>query len=215
MKLIVVSPPDERADEHEVAVALFAAGLTRYHLRKPAWPVARMASWLAELPPQFRRRVVLHGHHALAQQMGAGGIHFRDDGTAPKELRSEASSIGFVSRACHDLADVVASLAHYNAVLFAPVFGSLSKPGHGPMSPQLRDELAELLRSRTSRQRTTEVVALGGVTSDRLAECHALGFDGAAVLGAVWAATNPVAAFAHLDQVSTALAAIPERKSSS
>lgn len=206
MKLVVVSPPDERADEQEVVAALVAAGLAHYHLRKPTWPAPRMASWLSSLPPHVRRRIVLHAHHVLAHELGAGGIHFRDDGQAPASPREQTGSIGLTSRSCHDLAALSASLGHYDAIFVGPVFASLSKPGYGPMSPQLRNTLRALLAERTIQQRVTAVLALGGVTRDRLADCRALGFDGAAVLGAVWEAPNPVAAFVELGQVSSALA---------
>jgi thiamine-phosphate pyrophosphorylase len=49
------------------------------------------------------------------------------------------------------------------------------------------------------------VFALGGVAVGKLARVRALGFDGAAVLGAVWQAADPVAAFEALQIESEAL----------
>ena len=73
------------------------------------------------------------------------------------------------------------------------------------MLPQDRDELRTLLATRTATQRSTEVVALGGITAQTLPDCQALGFDGAALLGAVWDASDPVAAFMALKTASSAL----------
>ena len=65
MKLVVVSPPDDRPDERRICRALFEAGLERYHLRKPAWSECATSAWLESLPRAWRSRVVLHGHHGL------------------------------------------------------------------------------------------------------------------------------------------------------
>jgi thiamine-phosphate pyrophosphorylase len=205
MKLVVVSPPEDRADEEEAVRALFEAGLVRYHLRKPDWAAERTAAFLASLPAPWRRRVILHGHHEVARRLDAGGIHFRDDERVPEDPRSHEPVAGFVSRSCHDVAAVSAALGPYDAVFIGPVFASQSKPGYGPMLPQTREKLRRLLATRSRAQRSTEVIALGGVAARTLPDCHALGFDGAALLGAVWGAPDPVAAFAALKAASSAL----------
>jgi len=79
-----------------------------------------------------------------------------------------------------------------------PVFTSHSKPGYGPMPEPERAQLSTMLVARTPVQRTTEVIAIGGISTPVLGECSALGFDGAAVLGALWDAPDPVAAFVDL-----------------
>jgi thiamine-phosphate pyrophosphorylase len=211
MKLVVLSPPDDRADERKTVRALFEAGLERYHLRKPAWSADRTAGLLGALPLPWRRLVIVHSHHEVARTLGAGGIHFRDDDHAPEDPGLQKGAGGFASRSCHDVGTVRASFGRYDAVFVGPVFASLSKPGYGPMPPQARDELRTLLAARTKTERSTEVVALGGVTMQTLADCHTLGFDGAAVLGAVWDAPDPVAAFVTLKTASAALSAATTR----
>jgi thiamine-phosphate pyrophosphorylase len=211
MKLVVLSPPDDRAREQETVGALFEAGLVRYHLRKPAWSAERTAGLLGSLPPPWRGRVILHYHHEIAHSIGVGGIHFRDDDHAPEDPGLQKGAGGFASRSCHDVGTVRGALGRYDAVFIGPVFASLSKPGYGPMLPQARDELRNLLAARTTAQQSTEVVALGGVTTRTLADCHALGFDGAALLGAVWDAPDPVAAFVTLKTASSALSAASTR----
>jgi thiamine-phosphate pyrophosphorylase len=69
------------------------------------------------------------------------------------------------------------------------------------------NELYSLLNSRTPDERRTTVLALGGVTAGRLPQIRALGFDGVAVLGAVWQAEDPVAAFCELQDAVYAHAA--------
>jgi len=199
MELTVVSPEGEEAREGGVLAALFAAGLARYHVRKPLWAPARLEAWLAAWPPEARRRMVLHQHHELAARLAVGGRHWRDDGAAP----ARPTGGGFTSRSCHDLATLAAALGRYDAVLFGPVFPSISKPGHGAgravaeVAAGLQRARA-VLEARHGRARRTSVLALGGVTAASVGRCREAGFDGVAVLGAVWSAADPLGAFAEL-----------------
>ncbi len=110
----------------------------------------------------------------------------------------------FTSRSCHDLATLRGVLGHYDSAFFGPVFPSISKPGYATeLTAQVErgvppNEISSLLNSRTSCERRTAVLALGGITADRLPQIRALGFDGVAVLGAVWQADDPVAAFGEI-----------------
>lgn len=186
---MVISPEHEDPREPAVLTELFAAGLTHYHLRKPAWDRARLAAWLRALPPGHHPRLVLHTHHDLAADFPVAGLHDRDRQPPAKchVLRDT-----FRSRAVHDLAALRASLDAYDRLLFSPVFPSFSKPGHAPAFSQAD------LKAVLALPRRAEVIALGGIDASRLAACRDLGFDGVAVLGAVWQAVEPVRAFLTL-----------------
>src|SRR6185369_17360893 len=195
MKLVVLSPEDTAAREPAVLAALFAAGLERYHVRKPGWTREEMECWLCALPAIWRQRLVLHQHHALVDELGLGGRHWRDDTTAPAIPPVGAA---LSSRSCHDFATLHAALGHYDSIFFGPMFSSISKPGHGPGDDFDANELIALLSRRTSAERRTAVVALGGITPENAPHCRALGFDGVAVLGAIWQAADPQRVFAEL-----------------
>jgi thiamine-phosphate pyrophosphorylase len=236
MKLVVISPEHDEPREIAVLGALFAAGLERYHVRKPHWPAAQLETWLRALPAEWRTRLVLHQHHELVKKFSLGGRHWRDDGVGrvipnpplqplhtqeSRRVTDNAPYLPITSRSCHDLSALRASLGHYNSVFFGPVFPSISKPGYtteitveverGVSTRSLNNEdlnasgrrvppteISLLLNSRTANERRTTVLALGGVTAERLPQVRALGFDGVAVLGAVWQANNPVTAFCEL-----------------
>lgn len=196
MKLVVLSPEAEDAREPGVLAQLFAAGLRHYHLRKPAWTRTQCSEWLRAVPAEFHPRLVLHSHHALAADFKVGGVHFRDaDGPPSPLLRS---------RAAHDLATLRAALGRYDRLLVSPVFPSISKPGHTPDASRLAPAA---LKAILALPRRAEVIALGGIDATRVAACHDLGFDGVAVLGAVWLAADPLRAFTELQQALLAHAA--------
>jgi thiamine-phosphate pyrophosphorylase len=184
MRILLISPEGAEAREVAALEAMFAAGLERYHVRKPAWTEAELEAWLRALPVTWRPRLVVHGHSALAARLGLAGAH------APDAAGEAAGSAH--SRSCHDLPTLRRRLGSHAALLFGPVFPSLSKPGYGPAADFPWPELTRILESR--RPADASVLAIGGVTAGRLVRCQALGFDGAAVLGAVWGDPDPVQA---------------------
>jgi thiamine-phosphate pyrophosphorylase len=220
VKLIVISPENEDPREQPVLADLFAAGLVSYHLRKPTWTRGQLAGWLHALAPRFHPRIVLHTHHDLAADFPLAGLHHREanepichlisdkfgsnevldkKGEKPvcnllSDKFSEVGSGLLRSRAVHDLATLKGSLESYHRLLVSPVFPSFSKPGYGP-SEKLPDAG---LRAALALPRRAEVIALGGIDVSRIAACRELGFDGVAVLGAMWQADDPVLAFEQL-----------------
>jgi thiamine-phosphate pyrophosphorylase len=215
VKLIVISPEAEDAREHAVLASLFAAGLTSYHLRKPTWTRDQLAAWLGALPAEFHPRIVLHSHHDLANEFAVGGVHEREAGRAgplgpPSGLVTNERPTGAPSgralprsRAVHDVAALRESLAGYDRLLVSPIFPSFSKPGYGPSKKLPEGDLRAVL----ALPRRAEVIALGGIEVSRIAACRELGFDGVAVLGAIWQAADPLCAFHELSRaVAEALA---------
>ena len=183
MKLVVISPEGDDARERDVLAALFAAGLERYHLRKPHASAAQLETWLRPLPAEARARIVLHQHHELVARLGLRGAH-GDDAAG-------------LSRSCHTLGELRASLGQFDSVFFSPVFSSISKPGYAPHDDTIASA-SILLARRTTVERRTTVLALGGITPETAPRALALGFDGVAVLGAIWRAADPLRAFTEL-----------------
>jgi thiamine-phosphate pyrophosphorylase len=194
MQIVVISPESKDPREVPAMKRFFEAGLERYHVRKPSWTSAELEAWLGGIPVEWRPRIVLHEHHALVEKLGLGGRHDKGFGNPPP---------GALSRSCHDLPSLRQHLGAYESILFGPVFPSLSKPGYGPAAGFPWYELWALLRQtkRTGApgaQRPACVLAIGGVTVQRLFRCDEIGFDGAAVLGAVWSDPDPARAFAAI-----------------
>ena len=197
MFLAVLSPETDFPNEKEIVAAMFAHGLARYHLRKPTWTWLQTQRWLDGWSREDRARCVVHHHHDLVAALALGGRHWRDDDRAPL---NPVTDRGLTSRSCHDLAGLESALGRYHAVFFSPIFPSLSKPGYEPLEPPgLR--LRALLEGRNVEQRSTQVLALGGVSAERLDECRERGFDGVGLLGAIWQAPDPVTAFTNFQSL--------------
>ncbi len=197
MQIVVISP--ESADSREVHAmgAFFGAGLERYHVRKPSWSREALESWLEHLPHDWRPRLFLHHHHSLVAKLGLGGIHDRD----------EEGNHGLLgdSRSCHQIEAIRLLLPLYGTLLFGPVFPSLSKSGYGPPPGFPWADLRAILAGKSPED--ARVLAIGGVTGPGLTRCRELGFDGAAVLGAVWNERDPVAAYMGIREAAARLGA--------
>jgi len=172
-----------------------AAGLRRYHVRKPSWPEAELEAWLGQLPQSWRPRIVLHGHPGLVERLSLGGLHERD---------SEGLCAPGASRSCHGLDSLRRHMGRAKVLLFGPVFPSISKPGYGPAADFPWDELKGVLGGDRGPE-ATRVLAVGGVTTGGLALCRELGFDGAAAIGAVWGRADPVQAYAEMRAAAESL----------
>ena len=99
-----------------------------------------------------------------------------------------------MSTAFHSLADLGVCWGEVDYGLLSPVYPSISKPGRGGAGAAAAFPDADALASALAGARCP-VLALGGVTPDRFAELAALGFAGAALLGGVWQAGDPLAAW--------------------
>ncbi len=185
MQIVVISPEAEDPREVRAMEGFFAAGLERYHVRKPAWTGAALESWLLRLPREWASGIVVHGHGPLAARLGFAA-HDRDEPGNP--------AASGASRSCHSVPSLQRHLPHYRAILFGPVFPSLTKVGYGPAVDFPWEELKSVLGKRAPGD--ARVLGVGGITSSGLARCRELGFDGAALLGAVWNQDDPVAAYA-------------------
>lgn len=190
-RLIVITSPEGVEREQQVCAEMFELGLQTLHLRKPGASMKELREWLQQLPEQYHGRVMLHTHHALAQELKVKGLHFREADRAvaastPKHHLSFSTSF-------HTLEDIRQPQPYFDYAFLSPIFQSISKKGY-PAAFAF-DELKENLPKAT-----LPIVALGGIKDEKLPQVQALGFTGAAVLGAIWQAADPVAAFKNLIQ---------------
>ena len=180
MKIIVITSPAEVKEEGEAIGRLLDSGVVeRIHLRKPGLDEMETRRLIESIPRCHYPRLSLHDHHNLACEYGLGGIHLNNrNPSLPADPEGH-----IVSRSCHSVAEVANALtAERTGYCFlSPVFDSVSKPGYrGRITPEDCRDLssAGLLDGR--------IFALAGITPENLREVKALGFHGAAILGAAW-----------------------------
>ncbi|RZK82311.1 MAG: thiamine phosphate synthase [Pedobacter sp.] len=203
MKLIVISNPVDLPKEAVTINALFDAGLTHFHLRKPEAGTAALRSLLDEIDPLYNNRIALHQHHEIANQYNISRLHYTEAVRQLSSIDSRRSlrEKGYkLSTSVHSLS-MIANLADFNYVFYGPVFESISKMGYaGVVSPDFK--------LKKTRQQP-EVIALGGVQVNRINNLNHMGFDGVAVLGALW--NIPEEAVTTFNHIKTSIAALKQK----
>lgn len=176
MKLVIITSPDFLPAEGRIITELFRAGLHLLHLRKPGAGVHEVEALLRDIPPEYRKQIVVHDFFSLKEEYALGGIHLNS-----RHPEAPEGYEGLLSRACHSLEEVAATASWFDYVLMSPVYDSISKQGYRSGYSQ------EALRQARDKGIINEkVVALGGVSAENLQAIKALGFGGAALLGDIW-----------------------------
>ena len=201
MKIIVISPPYPADHETQTLVELFHKGLEIFHLRKPDFSLEQTAAYIARVHEGFHDRIVLHAYHHLAETYKLRGIHFTEAGRKTgmdhiAAIRKNQPGLS-ISSSFHKIADIAQQGDFFDYVFLSPVFDSISKKNYrAAFDPS---ELGGFLKASS-----IPVIALGGVDASRVNTVGNLGFSGAAVLGAVWEAGDPVEAFVKIKQAAEA-----------
>ncbi|MFI3320788.1 MAG: thiamine phosphate synthase [Rikenellaceae bacterium] len=175
MKVIVITRPDVVEREAELIMAALSSGAERVHIRKPEWSAEQAKALIEEIPPFLRQRLSLHDHFRLADELGVGGINLNSRNTSAGECCAE-----IVSRSCHSIEELQnGDRLSYN--FLSPIFDSISKGRY-----VANFTMEELEKAGKERVIDNMVIALGGVTPDKIPTLHKLGFGGVALLGYAW-----------------------------
>lgn len=170
------------------------------HLRHPGASKDTLQAILEEIDPALRKKITLHDHYELAVRDLAGGIQLNSrnsikdlqlishdkDATQTKSaclgrsIRSENGNFSGIriSKSCHSINEIrnAETSGNLEYVTLSPIFDSISKSGY--LAAFDINILRGLLHSCQ-----LPVIALGGVTPDKIPLLESLGFRGVAMLG--------------------------------
>ncbi|UTW66207.1 thiamine phosphate synthase [bacterium SCSIO 12643] len=196
--LIVVTSEHHIPNETNWINQMFQNGLKYLHLRKPGYSMEAYQDLIEQIESQYHRKIMIHEYHELCIQYGLRGIHI------PDRTKSEIADFDqyvntyyaqdfVVSSSFHDVTSIQTFQTHLDYYILSPVFDSISKNGYSgkQFNVHRQDRL---------------IVGLGGIHPDNIAQTLKLGYDGVAVLGSIWQATNPLQSFQNIQkQYQTAL----------
>lgn len=169
--------------------SLIRAGVDWLQLREKDLPDRAVFQTLSALRLEARRfgtRLLVNGRPDLALAAGASGVHLPAEGLPTGEVRRLCPPPFLLLRSCHSLPEVLrAAEEGADAVTLGPVYETPSK---APFGPPLG---LEVLR-QACRLSPIPVLALGGITRERLAEVRAAGAAGAAAIRLFCGMSNPL-----------------------
>lgn len=176
MLLVAITLPNAIDEEVAIIRRLLAGSVDIVHLRKPDATVDYCRTLLRELTPAERAKIVIHDYYTLYEEFALRGVHInRNIAHLPDGYR------GTHTRSCHSLEEVVRYKAECDYLFLSPIFDSISKEGyHSAFSDEV------LRRAAAEGIIDDRVVALGGVTLDKLSYLERVGFGGAAMSGAIY-----------------------------
>lgn len=176
--MILITEPEPLEGEDELITAFFERGLSDLHLRKYEATEQQLLDLLRRIPPEYHSRIVLHHHHYLVRSFELKGVHFNSH---IKDISSFPKGELLFSRAVHDPSSLGEVEPSVDRVLLSPLYPPISKtPEEGSLERTALDSEVK------GNKFPFELIGLGGIVPERIGELWAYGFDGFAVLGAIW-----------------------------
>jgi thiamine-phosphate pyrophosphorylase len=183
--MIVITNPTSIPNEIEIIHSLFQEGLELLHIRKPEYSGEEIKIFISEINLENRSQLVLHSHHRLATEFGINRIHF----TTKARIQTLEMPKKFIkSTSTHSIVEFNKLSTIFDYAFLSPVFPSISKVNY-----QSNSNLFEEVKKRTNH--STKLIALGGITADKIQFSLENGFDDVALLGSIWQSNNPIENF--------------------
>jgi thiamine-phosphate diphosphorylase len=168
-----------------------AAGLPAVQLREKdlgAAELARLGRALRPLTAERGALLIVNDRVDVALAVGADGVQRTSTSLAVADILAIGDKRLRVGASVHSVAEAVAAAeAGADWVVFGPVYDTPSKRQYGP--PQGLDALEQVARAVS-----IPVVAIGGITPERVPAVRRAGACGVAVISAILAADSPATA---------------------
>jgi thiamine-phosphate pyrophosphorylase len=154
------------------------AGIDLIQVRERDLDAAALAALVAELVRLTRAsetRVVVNERLDVALASGADGVHLRGDSIPAASARSMAPAGFLIGRSVRGVAGAVEAAAGTDYLIAGTVFQSPSKPG-------LEEHLGLKGLAAIARSVSVPVLAIGGVSLDRMGSVAGAGAAGVAAI---------------------------------
>ena len=179
------------SDEWRALDAAIAAGPGAVQLREKDLGGRALCARAERLAARCRAsgvKLLVNERADVALAAGADGVHLPEAGLPVASARGLVGPARLVGCSVHAV-DLLAARAGADFVLFGPVWDTPAKRAFG--APQGLERLAAVARTST-----VPVLAVGGVTPERVSDVLRAGASGVAVIGAILDARDPGAAVA-------------------
>ena len=189
--MILISNPIATTNEINTIHALFENGMELFHIRKPEFTELEMKAFVSAIGLEFSNQLSLHSHHHLAKEFGIHRIHFTEktrNETSEESLKNWKEREFKLSTSIHCMADFEKLSNVFDYAFFGPVFESISKPNYA-------SDIDFRIELKNRKNNKTALIALGGITSEKIKTALEYSFDDVALLGTIWNSNNPIENF--------------------
>jgi thiamine-phosphate pyrophosphorylase len=198
--LLVTDRRQARVALTEIIKQACAGGCRWISVREKDLPQQEQAAIVDSLRPILREYsacCTIHGSACVAYSAKADGVHLSSgsDPLAAREALGAQALIGLSVHHASEMKNLPAGAVNY--VIAGPAYETASKPGYGPALGT--DGIAAFAAASD-----VPVIAIGGITPQRVPEMMRAGAAGVAVMGTVMRASEPKR---QIEQMLDALAA--------
>ena len=176
MKIIAITTPKVIDEDASIIKYLLDRGIYSIHLRKPDSDINDCRNILTELTSWERAQIIIHDYPELYYEFSLKGIHINHN---IKELPKEYN--GFKTRSCHSFEEIIKYKNDYDYLFLSPIFDSISKIGY-----KSNFDKQKLHKAAADGIIDEKVIALGGVTFDKISYIKELNFCGVAMTGSIY-----------------------------
>jgi thiamine-phosphate pyrophosphorylase len=150
----------------------------------------------------FGAAVIVNGDPALAEALGAAGVHLGRGTLSVRDVRERLGYKGLIGYSAHSGQEAAAAFAEGAAFsVLSPVFPAKSKFTSGPVLGL--DGFRAGVEQVSAAGHRSPVYALGGVGADNAAACLRAGAQGVALIGGILGANDPAAAAVEIRKAMT------------
>lgn len=174
-------------DLFERARVIAQAGDVALHVRSRV-SCAKALIQVADRFAEIGATVFINDRADIARVVGAAGIHAPERGLPTPGIRRLVGERPWVGRSVHHPQQAVRAIdegADY--VFLGPIWATSSHPQTPPLGPPA-----------IAAARPAVIIAIGGVTAERVPDCLRHSAYGVAVISALWDASDPASAAAEL-----------------
>ena len=201
MNLFIITPEIDHPEEIGLIHTFFENGLSKLHLRKPFFSLSDYRDFLNRIDKKLHSGISIHNHFSLLTEFPGLGAHItgeaRKEGRFPEIIHLLKPST--LSTSFHSWKEIEDNRYPFDYVFISPVFDSISKKGYSakidlPAIKQVKQKII------SNNKKLPSIIALGGIDAVNMGLLYQHGFDGMAVLGAVWESANPLASFMKIKE---------------
>ncbi|HPA35463.1 MAG TPA: thiamine phosphate synthase [Chitinophagales bacterium] len=186
MKICVYTPEQELENEISLLSAMMEEGADYLYIRKPEMDDFSLVDYMEKFDPKYYSKIITSSL-IITKEFDLAGYHFTRDIIQRNTLYNDKvldwlhQHHKISSVTAHDTRDILQYGGRFKHILVAPLFRSISKINHEKNWDM--QSLADLIGNSAS---FSSFIAQGGIDTSRISNVQSMGFNGIALLGALW-----------------------------
>jgi thiamine-phosphate pyrophosphorylase len=166
--------------------AALMGGVKALQLREKDLPdseLIKLGIHLRTLTSNYEAKLIINSRADIAQKISADGVHLAETSPKANEIKSSSPDL-IIGVSTHSLEGAhLAEKQGADYITFSPIYETPSKASYGP--PQGLGTLRQVTQAVR-----LPVLALGGITLNRVPECMEQGAFGVALISDIWSSSN-------------------------